>query len=129
MTAITSQGRRNAGWPRFGDWVVAVAVVLAFVETVLNYFFSFGIAYSAGALLVVISTLLILVALVTFRIWDSMPRWFAVVLGVLTLLDFVGTAIAGYFLEADLLVLLMLIALVAWLFTAFVRPRPMERIE
>ncbi len=127
MTFITDQSLRRTGWPRVGDWIVAIAAILGFVEAVLDYFFDVGIGWSGGALLVLISTLLILVALVTFRVWAAMPRWFAVVLGILTVLDFVGTALAAYFLEADLLVLLMLIALIAWLFTAFIRPRSVER--
>ncbi|HVZ12849.1 MAG TPA: hypothetical protein VG894_00135 [Bauldia sp.] len=126
MTTITLQQNAYGARRRFADWILAVAAILGFVEAVLNYFFDMGIAYSGGALLVVISTFLILAVLVLVRWWTSMPRWLGVVLAVLTFLDFIGTGIAGYFLEAYLLVLLMVVALIAWLFAVFMRPRSLE---
>jgi hypothetical protein len=113
-------------WPRVGDWIVAVAVILGFVEAVLNYFFDVGIAYSEGALLVVVSTLLILVAIGLVRWWPTMPRWLKVVLAILILLDFIGTGFAAYFLEAYLLLALMVIALIAWIFAAATPRTSME---
>jgi len=112
--------------PRVGDWIVAVASVLGFVEAVLNYFFDVGIAYSEGAQLVVISTLLILLAIALVAWWPAMPRWLKVVFAILILLDFIGTGLAAYFLEAYLLLALMVVALIAWAFTSLTRRSSME---
>ena len=112
--------------PRVGDWIVAIASILGFVEALLNYFFDVGTGGSAGALLVVISTLLILAAIGLVRWWPAMPRWLKVIFAILILLDFIGTGLAAYFLEAYLLLALMVVALVAWLFASLTPRTTME---
>jgi hypothetical protein len=73
-----------------------------------------GIAYSGGAYLVLVSSLLLLFAALVLATVTTMPRWLRAILITLVLLDIAGTGLAGYFLETYGLVALMGIGLIAW---------------
>lgn len=94
---------------------------LSLLVALFNYFEpGNGIHGTEGALLVVISTALLLIAAgVVWKRWG--PGWFRAVLEVLIFLDFLGTAAAAYLLEAWLLLALIAIAFVVWL-AHFLRP-------
>ena len=93
---------------------VTVLSVLALIDAVFNYFWTGnGIHGTEGALLVVVSTLLMAIAagLILER-W--LHGWVRGLFEILLLLDFVGTAAAAYLLEAWILLALVLLALIAW---------------
>jgi glycerol-3-phosphate acyltransferase PlsY len=95
----------------YGAWLVAIAAIVGFLASLMAYFTPHGpIAQSWGALLVLVSTALLLVALVLIaRV--SIPRWFFSVLEVLIVLDILGIGFCAYFLEAHVLFFFMAIAL------------------
>jgi len=97
--------------------------LLALIDALFNYFWTGnGIHGSEGALLVVVSTLLLaLAAGVILNRWG--PRSLRAILEILIVLDFLGTGLAAYFLEAWLLLALIVIAVVAWL-VHVLRPAP-----
>lgn len=93
---------------------VFVLALLALIDSLFNYFWTGnGIHGTEGALLVVVSTLLLAIAagLIVNR-W--VRGWLRGLFEVLIFLDFLGTAIAAYFLEAWILLLLIGLAFIAW---------------
>ena len=99
-------------------WGAVVLIsVLAFADALFNYFWTGnGIHGTEGALLVVVSTLLMAVAawLTSAHIVHG---WLRTLLLALLVLDFIGTGLAAYLLEAWILLALDIAATVAWLAT------------
>ena len=99
-------------------WRAVVLIsVLAFADALFNYFWTGnGIHGTEGALLVVVSTLLMGVAA-----WLTgahiVHGWLRTLLLALLVLDFIGTGLAAYLLEAWILLALDIAATVAWLAT------------
>ena len=99
-------------------WGAVVLIsVLAFADALFNYFWTGnGIHGTEGALLVVVSTLLMVVAA-----WLTgahiVHGWLRTLLLALLVLDFIGTGLAAYLLEAWILLALDIAATVAWLAT------------
>lgn len=98
-----------------GIWVLGIATALALLDSIFNYFWTGnGIHGSPGALLVVISTALQLIAtlLIYFRIvrggWSGLFE-------VLIFLDLIGTGVAANLLEARILLVLTVIGFIGWL--------------
>ena len=99
-----------------GAWIMAATATVATALSVYNYLTrGTGIDHTSGALLVVVSSALILLAALVLALAPSTPRWVRVVLEILLLLGVLGTALAAYFLEAYALLGLMAVALVGWL--------------
>jgi glucan phosphoethanolaminetransferase (alkaline phosphatase superfamily) len=105
-----------SGYYRINGISILAGVALAAV--VVAAFNAFnegnGIAYSGGAYLVLVSSLLLLFAALVLATVTAMPRWLRAILITLVLLDIAGTGLAGYFLETFGLVALMGIGLIAW---------------
>jgi hypothetical protein len=100
----------------YGAWIMAVAGAAATALSAYNYLTrGTGIDHTLGALLVIISSALILLASLVIALAPGAPRWLRGVLIVLLLLGVLGTALAAYFLEAWALVGLMALALIGWL--------------
>ena len=101
-----------AGW-----WLVATAGVVGLVLSLWEYFArGDGIDGTGGALLVIVSSALILAAsLVIVLGWVDDVRWLRALLVFLVLLGIVGTGLAAYFLESHWLLAAMVIALFGWL--------------
>jgi hypothetical protein len=76
------------------------------------------IGHTDGALLVTVSTGLILAAALVIvalsAFFDSRPTWLRILLDILLVLGLVGTALAAYFLETNLLILFMAVGLIGW---------------
>jgi hypothetical protein len=92
---------------------VCILAVLGLIDTLFNYFWTGnGIHGSEGALLVVVSTLLMAIAagLIAGR-W--IRGWVRGVFEVLLFLDFLGTGLAAYFLNAWVLLGLVVLAFLA----------------
>ena len=104
-------------------WGAVVLIsVLAFADALFNYFWTGnGIHGTEGALLVVVSTLLMAVAA-----WLTgahiVHDWLRTLLVALLVLDFIGTGLAAYLLEAWILLALDIAAIVAW-FATLAAPR------
>ena len=95
--------------------------------SVFNYFWTGnGIHGSLGALMVIGSTVLMAVAAGAFALGVAAGSTRSV-LAALIGLDILGTGFAAYMLEAEILLGLMVLALVAWIFGAFAGGAPSER--
>ncbi len=106
-----------------GALLMGLAAIAALALCIYNYMTPFtGIDGTAGALLVIASTaLLVLFAL---ALWMSHGGGQAlhVFLLAASIADIVGTAFAGWMLESHALVALMAVCFIGWLMAAF-RPR------
>jgi hypothetical protein len=104
---------RNSG--DIAIWLVALLALLAFLDSIFNYFWTGnGIHGTEGALLVVASTFLMGVAAVLIgNRWVG--GWLRTLFEILMVLDFAGTAAAAYLLEAWILLILVVLAFVAWI--------------
>jgi hypothetical protein len=101
-----------------GAWLTAAGAAVGLAAALTDYLRrGSGIDHTAGALLVIVSTLLLLaVGLVLASRW---PRGgLRIVLLVLAILDVLGTGVAAVFLHAWALLVLMVVALVGWGFLA-----------
>ncbi len=104
----------------FGAWVVAAASTIGLVVCTFNFLDpGSGIAGSAGALLAIVATALILAGGLVLALVRSAPRWLRASLDALLLPDVIGTAFAAYMLEAPLVVAAMAVALVGLLVHIF----------
>ena len=104
-----------------GVWVLGIATALGLIDAIFNYFWTGnGIHGTEGALLVVASTFLMGVAAVLIgNRWVG--GWLRTLFEILLVLDFAGTAAAAYLLEAWILLILVVLAFVAWI-AHLVRP-------
>ena len=103
--------------PHPGTWLIEAAAIAGLVISLANYFTpGNGLHGTPGALLVVISTVLMLLAAGALMVWPGPPRWRRGLLLVLIALDILGTGTAAYFLEAYWLIAAMVLALIGWLF-------------
>ncbi len=117
MTSLASSSYRTD----YAMTLVGLFSFLALVDSLFNYFWTGnGIHGSEGALLVIVATLLMMLAagLIAAR-WIS--GWLRGLFEFLILLDFLGTALAAYFLEAWILLALVILAFIAWI-AHFARP-------
>jgi hypothetical protein len=111
----------------YGSWLIAVAAALGFILSLYRYLsVGDGVSFTAGALLVVVSSALILAASLLISL-VAVPRWLGITLSVLLLLGLLGTAFAGWLLESYWLSALMIIGLVGW-FIHLAEPGPRRPI-
>lgn len=108
----------NSAWPRpprYGNWLIVIAALIALVLLVIDYFLPHGtIAHSWGALLVVISTGLMFIAGLLIAL-NAVPRWLVILFDILIILDILGTGFCAWFLETWMVAALMIVALFGWL--------------
>ena len=97
-----------------GLWLLAAGASAGLLVSVWNYFaVESGIDHSAGALLVIVASLLLLGASVLLAA-VPMPHWMTACFLGLLLLGLAGTAMAAYFLESQTLLLAMALGLAGW---------------
>ena len=117
----------SASKQNWNHWNLAVLLVssgLALLVAVFNYFWTGnGIHGTEGALLVLVSSALIFGASLAFALGWLRQHWLRALLNTLLFLGILGTAVAAYFLNAWLLLGLMVVALTGWALHLFVRPR------
>lgn len=109
---------------RAGAWLIAIAAVIGFIVSVINYFNAdSGIAGEPGTILVIASTALLAVFgwLLSGDGWRG--AFFRMFIVVSSLLNIAGTGFAGYLLHSWTLLILMLVGLVGWLFYVVKRRR------
>jgi len=104
------------------DWPLVGASALSLIVSLIEYFMpEIGIDGSLGALVVVGSTAVMLVAAAV--VWLGYARK---TLLFLILLDIVGSGLAAYMLDADALVAVVALVLIAWLVGVFAGGRSRE---
>jgi hypothetical protein len=105
--------------------ILLIVTLLAFAVSLFDYFWTGnGIHGSEGALLVVGSTFLMVVAAALFQ-FGIVRSWLRALFEILLALDVFGTLVAAYFLESWLLLGLVVLAAIALLVHAFT-PRMVE---
>lgn len=114
---------------RYGHLLSALAGLVGAILAGYAYFTpGSGVDNSGGALLVIVSSILILLASLLLALVAGVPRWLRGLFLVLLFVGIVCTAIAGYFLELDVLVGMMVVALIGWIIamtgTPASTPRP-----
>lgn len=108
-------GRHRWGlWLLSAGGLVGLAVVLYYYLTPHN-----GIDGTEGALLVVVSSALILIAGLARLIFRRMPRALRVILDILLFFGIIGTGFAAYMLEAYPLLAAMVVSFIGWLINPF----------
>jgi len=116
---MTNTSTSPAARGYLGGTALIALSLLAFLDSVFNYFSrGNGISGTEGALLVVVSTLLMLIAAILLA-RDVMRGWVRTTFEFLIVLDFLGSAAAAYFLNAWLLLALVALAAIAWLARVF----------
>lgn len=100
-----------------GDCILLVGAATGLAVSVVNYFLPHnGIDHSWGALLVVVSSGIVLAAALVLTVLRPVTLYLRVALSVgVTLLGLLGTTAAAYFLESKWLLGAMALALVGWL--------------
>ena len=113
-----------------GAWLLAASAAAGLCLSLFNYFWpTTGIDGTPGALLVVVSTALVLAAALVMALYRSKPLWLRVVLNVSTLLGLIGTGLAAYFLEAYVLIGFMALGLLGWFWHMILGPREPGHLE
>ena len=103
-----------------GAWLIAAASALALLTALIDYFSrGDGIAYTPGALLVVVASSLLLAASILLAA-DALRAWLAITFVVLACLDILATGFAAWLLEAHWIVGMMIVAAVGWVVNVFV---------
>lgn len=99
----------------YGSWLMGLASLVGMVLALFHYLtVGDGISFTEGALLVVVSSALILAASLLVSL-VTLPRWLGIILNILLLFGLLGTALAAWFLQTELLFALMIVGLVGWL--------------
>ena len=111
---------------KIGASLLCSGAILGTAVSIANYFSpDSGIAGTPGALLVIVSTVILLAFGLLMRS-DVKRGWgFRVFITVSALFDIVGTAFAGYLLNSETLVVLMMVSLAGWLIHLF-ESRPVQ---
>jgi hypothetical protein len=112
-----------------GAWLLAASAAAGLCVSLFDYFWpNTGIDGTPGALLVVVSSALVLGAALLMALHRSKALWLRAFLNVSTLLGVVGTGAAAYFLEADVLLAFMAVGLVGWCWHMILGPRERDRM-
>lgn len=101
-----------------GAWLMTAAAALGLIDAWIEYVrLGSGIDHTGGALLVIVSCALLVVAGVVLALVGR-GGW-RILFAVLSILDVLGTGLAAWFLHAWILLALMAVALVGWLILVF----------
>ena len=102
-----------------GAWLMTVGSTFGLLAALIDYFWrGDGIAYTSGALLVIVSSALLLGAsllLAARALGEALTVAFIVLAG----LDILGTSFAAWMLEANWLLGLMTVAAAGWIVDVF----------
>jgi len=97
-----------------GVWLLTLSSAAALALLLIDYFMPHGaISQSQGTMLVVGSTGLMLGAALLVGL-SPLPRWLFLLFNFLIVLDIICTGIVTYFLQAYLVLGLMVVALTGW---------------
>jgi hypothetical protein len=107
--------------------LLAVAAAAGTALSIYAYFNSESVNHTAGVLLVIATAAVMVIAALALAGLRFLPRWLRAIGLVLLLIDIVGTGLAAWFLELELLMAFMGVALLGWLLHLIVgsrKPRP-----
>jgi hypothetical protein len=122
MAGILGASEVNTGLRGLLAGAIAGLVIATF-----NFFWTGnGIHGTAGALLVVVSSALMVAATCALMFFNRMGRGLRGTLIVLIALDILGTGLAAYFLEATWLIAAMAVALIGWIIHLVSDPVPRQ---
>lgn len=112
-----------------GALVLGFGALIGLIAALADYFMkASGVAYSPGALLVVLSSLALLIAAAILASAWGRHGWVSVTLLVLSALGIIGTAFAAYLLESMWLEVGMVVCFLGWVGQAFWR-RPARSLS
>jgi hypothetical protein len=95
----------------FGNWLLLLSALAALCVAVFEYFWhGNGIHGTGGALIVIVSTALVLAGAFVLGRLPERARGMRILLLVLLVVDILGTALAAYLLEAYALLALVVLA-------------------
>jgi hypothetical protein len=103
---------RQSSW---GLLLLALAAAAGTALAIYSYFLDLGINHTDGVLVVIGSTVIMWIAALVLAWARGMWWWPRGIIVVLLLLDVVGTGVAGYFLEKQVLMAFMGVAFLGWL--------------
>lgn len=107
----------------YGGWLLVAASAIGLLLSIYNCLDDGnGIAYSPGAILVIVSSALVFAASLAMVLDHDKPAWLSGFFYVSILLGLLGTALAAYFLLAYWLTGLMIVGLIGWFIHIFFDP-------
>ncbi|HEY1933277.1 MAG TPA: hypothetical protein VGG99_14795 [Acetobacteraceae bacterium] len=112
--------------PAYGMLLLAAAAAAGTALSIYAYFNSEAINHTAGVLLVIATTAAMVIAALAVAGLHFLPRWLRALSLVLLLIDVIGTGIAAWFLETQLLIAFMGVALLGWLLHLIAGPRELR---
>ncbi|MCP5411295.1 MAG: hypothetical protein H6924_04060 [Alphaproteobacteria bacterium] len=106
----------NQGHSPRGAWLIVIASIITMGICVYDYYTpETGLIGTGGVVLVAVAGLLMLLAALAMKFYTARPRFLQVFLIVSILLDIIGSAVAGYFLESPVIMACQALALIGWL--------------
>lgn len=109
MPRTRSKSRQTAGWVAMAAALLALGLTLYLYLTPHT-----GIDHEAGTLVVACSTAILLVVVALTTLVDSLPRWLSLLLNIGIFIDILGSGVAAWFLEAEVVLAFLALAFIAW---------------
>lgn len=104
------------GYSPRGAWLIVIASIITMAICVYDYYTpATGLIGAGGVVLVAIAGLLMFLAALAMKYRTARGRCLQRFLVVAILLDIIGSAVAGYFLESPVIMACQVLALIGWL--------------
>lgn len=119
----------------YGALLLALAGGAGCALSIFNFYASVAIGHTDGVLVVILTTALMWIAALVIAFAQRAWTWLRALLLVLLVIDVIGTGLAGYFLEAQVLMAFMGVAFIGWLLHVILGPgrerraRPEPRLD
>lgn len=99
-----------------GAWLIMLASLIVIVTCAYDYYTpETGLVGTGGVILVCAAAILMLLASLTMAMMRNRGAFLQGFLVVSILLDIIGSAVAGYFLESPIIMAAQALALIGWL--------------
>jgi len=99
-----------------GAWLIVLASLITIAICLYDYYTpETGLIGSGGLILVAGAAVLMLLASLAMAKVPGRPAWLQTFLVVSILLDIIGTAVCGYFLESPVIMSAQALALLGWI--------------
>lgn len=128
MTIYDDSSRQVARAMEAGDRILFTGAAAGCVIAVVNDLHSHnGISHTWGAVLVVVSTAVLVLGSITLTFGATLAPALRVLLTATLLLDLLGTALASYFLDSTWVMVAMAVSLAGWIIRVWFSPSASER--